>query len=987
MAQFSRKGVIMDFIINQTMLKNALSSSGNNSEAASKALFLQEEEAFSGVVKIAKKVMGDLELVFGHEPQVTTEKSKLNSHAILYGTIGQSPTLEELAEKKLIDLSEIKDKREVFLFQVIDQPFEGVEKALVIAGSDKRGTIYGLFHLSEKLGVSPFVDWNGVKPASQESFYLKEDFKYVSKEPSVKHRGFFINDEWPAFGNWSRERFGGFNADMYDHVFELLLRLKGNYFWPAMWSARFSEDGPGLANAELADEYGVIMGASHHEPALRNGEEYRYVRGPDSKYGDAWDFIANREGITRFWEDGLKRSGHFENVITVGMRGEADSKIMSEDATLADNIALLRDVIQTQNQLIKENVNPNLSEVPRMLALYKEVEPFFYGDKNTEGLINSEELEDVILMFCDDNHGNLRTLPTEEMRDHSGGYGMYYHFDYHGGPISYEWMNSSYLPKIWEQMTMAYDFGVRDLWIVNVGDVYTQEYPLSFFLDLAYDFDKWGTDAINKTDLYTEQWIEQQFSRVFSEDEKKKVFDLLTGYTKIAHNRRPEHMNVDVYHPVNYQETEQLITEIDSLLAVADELYQSVDKKDLTAYFSLVYYPTVGNLNLQKMWLLNGQNKHAAKLNLVKANQLAEQVKACLKRDQEIVDEYHTIADGKFYGMGLSEHIGFVHWNEAENKNPILSQVLPMNKPRLAVSLDGTEQTSEGDAWHLNTLHLADFLQSDVSQASFTISSISEKDAEYNISSDKDWLTCSSTNGVLNGKDKTSETIQITIDREKLNGETEGKIIVKTPVGQVTIVIVVAEVDQSAYPNMTFIQTNPKGYISIEAEHFADHQEVTNEHGSMNRFEVLDGYGKTLSAVKAFPTTSHFTVEKDAPYVEYQFVVPESGSYQLELYRQPSNPVTREGKIFCGIQTNDDYVKVINALPDGYQVDDRDWGLGVLNNIHKTETTIKCQAGLNKLRIYAVSPGFVLEKLVIYQAGNKPAESYLGPTETYYVGR
>ena len=968
----------MEFIINQTMLEKATSS---------KALFYQEQEAFSGVNKIAKKVMHDLELVFGHAPVVTTEKDKLNSHVILYGTVGHSPILDELDKKNLIDLKEIEGKREVFLFQVIDQPIEGTEKALVIAGSDKRGTIYGLFHLSEKLGVSPFVDWNGVRPKQKESFYLKSDFKYVSKEPSVKHRGFFINDEWPAFGNWTHERFGGFNADMYDHVFELVLRLKGNYFWPAMWSARFNDDGPGLANAELADEYGVIMGASHHEPCLRYGEEYKYLRGPDSEYGDAWNFITNREGITKFWEDGLKRTGHFENVVTIGMRGEADTKIMGEDATLKDNIELLRDVIQTQNKLIKENINPDLSEVPRMLALYKEVEPFFYGDKNTEGLINSEELEDVILMFCDDNHGNLRTLPTEEMRDHSGGYGMYYHFDYHGGPISYEWINSSYLPKIWEQMTMAYDFGVRDLWIVNVGDIYTQEYPLSFFMDLAYDFDKWGTDAVNKTDLYTEQWIEQQFAGVFDEEAKQNVYDLLTGYTKIAHNRRPEHMNVDVYHPVNYQETDQLIAQIDHLLDVADELYEMVDEEDLAAFFSLVYYPTVGNLNLQKMWLLNGKNKYAASLNLMEANQLAEQVKTCLKRDQEIVDEYHTIADGKFYGMGLSEHIGFVNWNEDENKNPVLSHVLPVNKPRLAVSIDGTEQTSEGSPWHLNTLYLTDFLAPDIDQGSFTISSISEKDADYEISTDNAWIACSKLTGTLNGQDQVSATIQVTIDRDKLDGETEGEIVVKTPVGQVTIVVLVAEIDESAYPEMTFVQTHPKGYISIEAEHFADHQEITNEHGSMNRFEVLDGYGKTLSAIKAFPTTSHFTVEKDAPYVEYQFVVAEAGSYQLELYRQPSNPVTREGKIFCGLQTNDNYVKVINALPDGYQVDDADWAQGVLNNIHKTETTIDCKEGLNKLRIYAVSPGFVLEKLVIYQEENKPADSYLGPTETYYVGR
>ncbi|MCD8509839.1 MAG: glycosyl hydrolase 115 family protein [Bacillus sp. (in: Bacteria)] len=960
----------MEFVINQNMLKSK----------TAEALFFQEKEAFSGVNKIAKRVMHDLELVFGHAPQATTDRNTLGSTAVIYGTVGQSPILQELEEKNLIDLTEIKGKREVFLLQVIKNPTENVGKALVIAGSDKRGTIYGLFHLSELLGVSPLVDWNDVKPQPKESFSLKGDFKYISKEPSVRYRGFFINDDWPAFGTWTMTRFGGHNAEMYDHVFQLLLRLKGNYLWPAMWSARFYDEGPGLANAELADEYGVVMGASHHEPCLRYGEEYKYLRGPDSKYGDAWNFITNREGITKFWDDGLKRGANFESVITVGMRGEQDTSIMGKEATLADNIQLLREVLQTQNKLIQENVNPNLSEVPRMLALYKEVEPFFYGDETTPGLMNSEELEDVILMLCDDNHGNLRTLPTEEMRNHSGGYGMYYHFDYHGGPISYEWVNSSYLPKIWEQMTMAYDFGIRDLWIVNVGDIATQEFPLSFFLDLAYDFEKWGTGAINKTDQYTKQWVEKQFGAMFQNEDKTKVVELLNGYTKIAHNRRPEHMNAEVYHPVNYKETGHLLEQIDDLLEMADDLYNTVDPENLPVYFALVYYPAVGNLNLQKMWLLTGKNNYYAKLNLMEANKLSEEIRECFIRDRELVDQYHTIDDGKWYGMGLSEHIGFIHWNEDECKYPIIMNVLPTSKPRLLVSIDGTEERSEGSPWHKNTLHLNAFLQPDVEEASFTIASTSDLDADYTITCENKWITCSKTSGTLDGIEKAMDVIEVKIDRSTMNGETEGKIVVETPVGAVTIIVNAPQMDLSQYPEGTFVDTN--GYISMEAAHF-----VHNKRAEAGQFEVLEGYGKTLSAVKAFPTTEYFTPEKDAPYLEYHFVVQEGGVYEVELYMNPSNPVTRENTIACGIQTNEDDINVENTIPEGYRVEGKEWDAGVVNNIRTYRSSINCKAGLNTLRIYAVSPGFVLEKLVIYPEGRKPATSYLGPTETYYVGK
>ncbi|MGM0901090.1 MAG: hypothetical protein ACQEXB_08310 [Bacillota bacterium] len=218
-----------------------------------------------------------------------------------------------------------------------------------------------------------------------------------------------------------------------------------------------------------------------------------------------------------------------------------------------------------------------------------------------------------------------------------------------------------------------------------------------------------------------------------------------------------------------------------------------------------------------------------------------------------------------------------------------------------------------------------------------------------------------------------------------MNEETEGKIVVEMPNGTCTIIVNASKKDFSEYPEMTFVETN--GYISIEAEHYALNKKATNEQGNVNQFQVLEGYGKTLSATKAFPTTEYFTPGKDAPYLQYQFVVQEAGEYELELYMQPSNPVRTDYTLFCGIQANDDDTAIVNVLPKGYRVDDDNWAVGVLNNIHKHISTIKCKVGLNTLRVYAVSPGFVLEKLVIYPQGKKPANSYLGPTETYYVGK
>lgn len=689
-----------------------------------------EQSAFPGVIRVTEKVAHDVELVSGKKPQILVEKeipetleSSGEDWTIIAATKGKSSFLKKLEEAGSAELKELEQKRECYAWIFPEIKNRTKSNLLVIAGSDKRGTIYGLFHLSEMLGVSPFVDWCGLMPPKQEKIELREDMACISKEPSVRYRGFFINDEWPAFGNWCNHNFGGFNAKAYDHVFELLLRLKGNYLWPAMWSARFADDGPDLLNAELADEYGIIMGMSHHEPCLRQGEEYKYLRGKNSVYGDAWNFRTNREGITKFWEDGLKRSGKFENVITVGMRGEADTAIMGKNATLEDNIQLLRDVLKTQKKLIQERVNPDLTKVPRMIALYKEVEEFFYGNEKTKGLMGAEELEDVILMLCDDNYGNLRTLPTEEMRKHAGGYGMYYHLDYHGWPVSYEWINSSYLPKIWEQMSMAYDFGVRELWMVNVGDIATQEFPLSFFLDMAYDFDRWGSRALNCTQEYTRKWVRQQFGSV-EEETQDTIADILEQYTKIIHRRRPEALNPETYHPVQEKESSRIFEEEEQLLKKLQDVYETIEKtnpQNLSAFIALVYYPAFGTMNLVKMQILAGWNHYYANLGAVCANDYGDEVERCMEQDRKAVEMYHQMDQGRWYGMGMSQHIGFTHWNEDECRNPVVMRVIPLKKRSILVAADGTAQHAEGSPWLDNTMKLKDFLNPDCTRASVTL--------------------------------------------------------------------------------------------------------------------------------------------------------------------------------------------------------------------------------------------------------------------------
>lgn len=954
-----------------------------------------EQSAFPGVIRVTEKVAHDVELVSGKKPQILVEKeipetleSSGEDWTIIAATKGKSSFLKKLEEAGSAELKELEQKRECYAWIFPEIKNRTKSNLLVIAGSDKRGTIYGLFHLSEMLGVSPFVDWCGLMPPKQEKIELREDMACISKEPSVRYRGFFINDEWPAFGNWCNHNFGGFNAKAYDHVFELLLRLKGNYLWPAMWSARFADDGPDLLNAELADEYGIIMGMSHHEPCLRQGEEYKYLRGKNSVYGDAWNFRTNREGITKFWEDGLKRSGKFENVITVGMRGEADTAIMGKNATLEDNIQLLRDVLKTQKKLIQERVNPDLTKVPRMIALYKEVEEFFYGNEKTKGLMGAEELEDVILMLCDDNYGNLRTLPTEEMRKHAGGYGMYYHLDYHGWPVSYEWINSSYLPKIWEQMSMAYDFGVRELWMVNVGDIATQEFPLSFFLDMAYDFDRWGSRALNCTQEYTRKWVRQQFGSV-EEETQDTIADILEQYTKIIHRRRPEALNPETYHPVQEKESSRIFEEEEQLLKKLQDVYETIEKtnpQNLSAFIALVYYPAFGTMNLVKMQILAGWNHYYANLGAVCANDYGDEVERCMEQDRKAVEMYHQMDQGRWYGMGMSQHIGFTHWNEDECRNPVVMRVIPLKKRSILVAADGTAQHAEGSPWLDNTMKLKDFLNPDCTRASVTLYSRSDLKAEYKVLKKPGWLSVEPMEGWLDGVSQKKVRLNLTLIKQRLpetNQDTiQDSLEIATPEGKCEITVPVYTGNLQDKKNV-FVDT--MGYLSIEAAHYVN-SVPGNYKDRQVKFENLQGYGKTNSAMKAFPPDACTVPGQDAPYLEYQFVLEESGTYEAEFYMQPSNPVTRENQLLYAVRINEEMTETVNAVEKDYQVGDQaeKWAEGVLSQIRRQTVSIKCRAGFNTLRVYHVTPGFVLEKIVIYPMGEKPEESYLGPAETYH---
>jgi len=972
--------------------------------------FIIEPQAFEGVRRIAKKVAQDFEKVTGLLPDIEeTFPADIDCKAapqyrIIFATLGKSPLIEKFTNEGKIDPRIISGKREVYQIKFIKNDTDNSTKILLICGSDKRGTIYGMFALSEYIGVSPLHFWGDAEPALCENIEINSDIETVSKEPSVKYRGFFINDEWPCFGSWTFNRFGGFTAAMYDHVFELLLRLKGNYLWPAMWTSSFALDGPGNLNEELADIYGIAVGASHHEPCLRASEEWDKVKGQKSPYGNDWNYYINKEGLLKYWEDALKRSGKYEKIITIGMRGERDCSMLGDKASLKDNIDLLKDIIKNQRNLIKKHVNSDINSVPQVLALYKEVEEYFYGNDKTEGLKDWDELDGVICMLCEDNYGFMRTLPTEELRKRNGGFGMYYHFDYHGGPVSYEWMPSTSFERTWEQMCMAYEYGIKDIWIVNVGDLKFNEVPLSYFMELAYDFEKWGTSTPNSIDDYTMKWLKKTFPSV-NEVNHKKMEEVLHGFIRMNAMRRPEALNANIYHPCHYLETDKMLSMADSIEKLNEEVYswigsdayqENAQHMQLTprtqsaqltqnAYYSMIYFPAKASINLLRMHLYSAKNRHYANQGKKTANDYAALVTKCIENDRALAEEFASFKDGKWKGMELERHIGFTKWNEDNSRYPLRVQVEPAYKPRMVISRKDREEIYTKTYGNPMCVIVDDFLYEGTSEVILEIANDGIGSVNYEIIMDEKcgWLEISSLKGSLESQEEIIlHCNKNKISADKSSGEIHStRLLIKDKETTVAVEVKAKCLNTKNLPQMTFTENN--GVIVINANHFYSKEKVL-EAG----FIELKNYGRSGRGMKVFPVTKDFDINDPKPSLTYRFLIEEEGCYTVEIWTTPVNSIMNKRPLrfmLSDAKKNDFIITSVSSELKAGSPSYSPWCQGVLDNIRINSVSLSFEKGVQEIKISALEAGLILEKIIIYRNVKKPLESYLGPPESFYV--
>ncbi len=592
-------------------------------------------------------------LKIGAKKQVGEGAQKLR---ILIGSFDKSPLIKQLVKAKKLDVRELKGRNEKFIITTVTNPIEGVEgEVLLIAGSDKRGTIYGIYELSCQIGISPWYWWADVPVESHKEIYIKKGV-YTDGEPVVQYRGIFINDEWPCMGGWTTERYGGFNSKMYKHVYELLLRLKANFLWPAMWSAAFYADDP--MNSPLADEMGIIIGTSHHEPMARNHQEYARNR---KVYG-AWNYQTNKKGIDRFFREGIERMKGKEEVVTIAMRGDGDAPMGPDTDT-----KLLENIVKEQRRIITEVTGKPASKTPQLWALYSEVLEYY-----DQGM---QIPDDVMILLCDDNWGDVRRLPEPGAKRHPGGYGMYYHVDLHGAPRAYQWLNMTQIQHMWEQLYLTYTYGVDKMWILNVGDLKPNEFPTDFFLKMA-----WNPNAFDAGNLmdYTREFCRQQFGDEHA-DEAARILNL---HCKYCARVTAEMLDHETYN-LQSGEFKAVTDEFLALEAHAVRQFTLLPENMHDVYKELILFPVQAMANLYEMYYAVAMNRQLAMENDLRANAWADRAEYCFRRDAELCDDYnHNIAGGKWKHMMDQTHIGYTSWDEPKGGN-IMPKVI-----RVDASLD-----------------------------------------------------------------------------------------------------------------------------------------------------------------------------------------------------------------------------------------------------------------------------------------------------------
>lgn len=938
------------------------------------ATIFVDKDDWAGVLRAASDLQADVERVSGVKPELVTGRRPSGAVVVIAGTLGKSALIDALVRSGKIKVDSISGKWESFAIATVDRPMPGVGRALVIAGSDKRGTIYGLYEISEQIGVSPWYWWADVPPQHHHALFIKAG-TYVQGPPAVKYRGIFINDEEPCLGEWSREKFGGVNAKMYAHMFELLLRMRANFLWPAMWGKAFNEDDP--ESPRLADEYGIVMGTSHHEPMIRAQQEWTMHH---AKYGNGeWNYATNEEGLKKFWTEGIERNKNYESIVTVGMRGDGDLA-MPDAGGIEANKKLLERIIHDQRQILAEHMNTEPSKVPQLWALYTEVQSYYDAGLRVP--------DDVTLLFTDDNVGNLRRLPTPEERKRSGGAGIYFHMDMNGGPFSYKWLNSNPLPKIWEQMNLAHEYGANQIWIANVGDLKPLEIPIEFFLRMA-----WDPDALSKDKIadYQRRWAEREFGK----EHAAEIADIVAKYAKYNGWRKPELLTSGTFSMTHYREGERVSAAWNDLLARAEKINEALPREQRDAFYELVLHPVRACANLTQIYISAARNSIFAEQGRASTIAEAERTRELFRRDQEFSDYYNQkLAGGKWNHMMDQTHIGYTHWySPLDNIMPPVSELILPASSAVGVAIEGETEAAFPNA----ALPVFDSLNRQRSYIELFPTGTGP--IEFSFKADQPWIVLTEGSAFSAGKDDRRIWVDIDWDKAPV-GEASGTVTIKSaqsvrgahgcgaygpcestpPTTQkVTVTAIKASEDQAREAKGAF--GGMVGPIAIAAEDATENVPVGNL-----RWERIPDYGRGRSAMEIFPVTAATVLPPNpAPYLEYPVYFARAGKYKVDLVTGTTLDAVPGRALAIAVSIDAHDPQVVKAFAPSADRGERFLGRQFDENDRNNARVLHFEQnvdlpGRHTLKITMVDPTVVVQKIIIHDT-DLPY-SYFGPPES-----
>ncbi|NGM61539.1 hypothetical protein G5B30_06350 [Sphingobacterium sp. SGG-5] len=914
----------------------------------------------------------DVKRVTGRAISVRTVDDKRTKNMVLVGTLGQNKLIEQLIKNKKIAVNGLEGGWEQYTIQVVEKPFPQVEKALVVVGSDRRGASYGLFSISEVIGVSPWYWWADVPVKKRDRLQLEVN-TFTSSKPTVKYRGIFINDEDWGLLRWAKHTFDPELKDIgpktYAKVFELLLRLKANYLCPAMHEASGAFN-KYPDNKVVADSFGIVMGSVHPEPLLfNNASEW------DKKTMGEWNYMTNKDGILKVLDQRVKENSPYENVYTLALRGLHD-KAMTGNYSLEQRVALVSEALKDQRALLQKHIDKPIEQIPQAFTPYKEVLDLY--------LAGMELPDDVILVWPDDNYGYMKQLSNEKERKRSGGSGVYYHASYLGIPHDYLWLSSTSPALMYEELHKAYDTGADRLWLLNAGDIKSCEFPVTLFLDMAFDIDKFTFENVPD---YQAEWLSSIYGAKYLDDFKK----ITREYNRLAFTRKPEFMGwgyewntfshgrerpTDTdFSFVNYKEAEKRIADYDRIGNAVERIRKELPKMEEASFFQLLYYSVKGAELMNKKWLTAQKNKMYIEQGRSKANILRHQVKHYYDTLYKISYEYNDLLNGKWkHVLSLKQGVTASYF-----ELPKLDSVRVPVDAAMLLFIEGQQPLKGVSSFYT----LPAFNPYSDKTYYIDIVNAGQKTLDWSLKPSNDWIKVSKQNGRVTHEDR----VWISIDWNKVpQGErVSGDIEI---IGAGTQEKVGVSVFNPLSPRIEevrglFVEDN--GVVSIAAADF--HRKRETEEIKM---QIIDNLGiEDRSVMIGDPTAKVLNPRNPkSPGVEYDFYTFHRGPVDVYTYVLPIFPLSSDrdfgfheqgtGQTRYAVCIDDGPVALPSSSAPEYT---QTWYDNVLRNAAVNKSTFYIdKPGKHTLHIKCGDPGMVIQKIVLDFGGMK--KSYTGPVTT-----